>query len=216
VTTDEYGCYQDFNVVVEGGDWQVVSYYSGDDCSGPASVKVDVDVPLVQFGDQDGDGVSDYDEIQGDADGDGILNHMDRDSDNDGVIDGEEPPGDADGDGLDNSIDWDSDNDGVPDGQDIRPYDPRGCLCKKEDAGWAHLLSTVLLLAALLVAVLGYIQRRCRLIILSALVILLLIAITAFLCFRPHLWVLFAMALPLFLVLWLYRLCRRNKSSVPA
>ena len=108
VITDEFGCYEDFYVVVEGGDWETTAYYPGDECSGPAEESVVTDVPLVQTGDQDGDGLPDEDEVQGDADGDGIPNHLDKDSDNDGVLDGDEIPGDTDQDGLDNVIDPDS------------------------------------------------------------------------------------------------------------
>lgn len=134
VMTDEYGCFEDAYVAVEGGTWEASSHYPGDDCSGPAFSSVDVSVPLIQTGDQDGDGLADEDEVQGDADGDGIPNHLDRDSDNDGIPDGEElydpdapdngserdPLRDADGDGLDNVVDPDSDNDGIPDGEEPR------------------------------------------------------------------------------------------------
>ena len=108
VVTDEFGCYEDFYVVVEGGDWEMTAYYPGNECSGPAEASAIIDIPLVQTGDQDDDGLPDEDEVQGDADRDDIPNHLDRDSDNDGVLDGDEIPGDADRDGLDNVIDPDT------------------------------------------------------------------------------------------------------------
>ncbi len=122
VQTDQFGCFQDSNAVIEGGAWTATAFYRGDQCSGPAEVSVGVNVPLPETHDQDGDGLKDDDEVQGDADGDGIPNPLDKDSDNDGINDGQEPPGDADQDGLDNVIDIDSDNDGIIDGQDPSPY----------------------------------------------------------------------------------------------
>ncbi len=122
VTTDEFGCYEDFYVAVEGGDWQAGAFYPGDDCSGPAEGGVGVFVDLPVTGDQDGDGRKDGDEVQGDADRDGIPNHLDFDSDGDGRPDGFEPTGDYDGDGRDNMVDDDSDGDGLVDGRDPRPY----------------------------------------------------------------------------------------------
>ncbi|MBK6799527.1 MAG: hypothetical protein IPG76_22840 [Acidobacteria bacterium] len=87
------------------GNWEATAYYPGDQCSGPASTSIFITVPLPQTGDQDGDGLKDSEEVQGDDDGDGAPNHLDKDSDNDGIIDGKEQPGDADKDGLDNVID---------------------------------------------------------------------------------------------------------------
>jgi len=126
VMTDAMGCYEDFLVVVEGGAWDVNAYYPGNSCFGPATASVDAFVPLPQSGDQDGDGVPDANEVDGDADGDGAVNQLDQDSDNDGVKDGQEPAGDADQDGLDNVVDPDSDNDGVPDSADPQDSDQDG------------------------------------------------------------------------------------------
>ena len=85
-----------------------------------------------QFNDWDGDGVSNWDDI--DDDGDGIMDIIDMDwdcdFDNDALfhsINGsryrDDGPNDLDtdidGDGLDNDIDWDDDNDGLSD-----LYDP--------------------------------------------------------------------------------------------
>jgi hypothetical protein len=118
VMTDANGCFEDFNMVVEGGTWETNVFYPGDNCSGPAKNDISVFVPIAVTGDQDGDNVPDNKEIQGDADGDGIPGQLDTDSDNDNVPDGEEGYGDCDHDGLPNMIDPDSDNDGIPDGQD--------------------------------------------------------------------------------------------------
>ena len=76
--------------------------------------------------DTDGDGVPNYLEGDGDADGDGIQNSWDTDSDNDGVPDSAEGSGDADGDGLMDSQDVDSDGDGILDGDEAGswPDDP--------------------------------------------------------------------------------------------
>ena len=124
VQTDQFGCFEDSYVVVEGGNWNAAAYYPGNQCSGSAEVSTGVVVPIDETHDQDGDGRKDEDEVQGDADGDGIPNPLDQDSDNDGVSDGDEPTGDADQDGLDDVIDPDSDNDGIIDGQDPSPYNP--------------------------------------------------------------------------------------------
>jgi M6 family metalloprotease-like protein len=132
VMTDEFGCYEDFLVAVEGGDWEAAAHYPGNDCSGSASASAVLNLPIPQTGDQDGDGLPDSAEIDGDADGDGASNQLDKDSDNDGVLDGDEPAGDADQDGLENVIDPDSDNDGVIDGTDSEPYGPTG-----RELGWA-------------------------------------------------------------------------------
>uniref|UniRef100_UPI002612C856 gliding motility-associated C-terminal domain-containing protein n=1 Tax=uncultured Tenacibaculum sp. TaxID=174713 RepID=UPI002612C856 len=55
--------------------------------------------------------------VQGDNDGDGIIDSIDIDDDNDGILDTEEGDGtvDTDGDGIPDSMDTDSDNDGVLD-----------------------------------------------------------------------------------------------------
>jgi len=76
-------------------------------------------------GDADGDGVPDHldndddndgiPDNQEDADGDGVPDHMDNDDDNDGIPDHQE---DADGDGVPDHMDNDDDNDGIPDHQE--------------------------------------------------------------------------------------------------
>src|SRR5439155_9857797 len=124
VETDANGCYSDFYVAVSGGNWKVTSKYAGDHCSAPTQTDTTVAVEIPVVDDQDGDGMPDVKEVDGDADGDGIPNFLDPDSDNDGVLDGKEPPGDLDQDGIDNVVDTDSDNDGVPDGCDPYPYTP--------------------------------------------------------------------------------------------
>ena len=118
ILTDEFGCFEDFQTFVEGGDWQATAHYPGDDCSGPASASVSFDVPVVQTGDQDHDHVPDGKETQGDDDEDGLPNHLDPDSDNDGWLDGSEGAGDSDRDGLPDRVDPDSDNDGLPDARE--------------------------------------------------------------------------------------------------
>ncbi len=65
--------------------------------------------------DCDGDGLTDFFEGTGDADGDGILNQCDLDSDNDGLRDDVEGTEDFDDDGIPNYLDRDSDDDGIPD-----------------------------------------------------------------------------------------------------
>ena len=94
-----------------------------------------------QFNDWDGDGISNWDDI--DDDGDGIMDIIDIDwdcdFDNDAIfhsINGsryrDDGPNDLDtdidGDGLDNDIDWDDDNDGLTD-----LYDPDDGNCGKVD-----------------------------------------------------------------------------------
>jgi opacity protein-like surface antigen len=120
--TDASGCYSDEHVVVEGGDWKTTAIFNGDACYASASMVTEVTVPLPVTGDQDGDGLKDVDEFQGDEDGDGIPGQLDPDSDNDGIKDGDEPKGNCDCDSYDNVIDSDSDNDGIPDGIDPTPY----------------------------------------------------------------------------------------------
>lgn len=205
VTTDEYGCFQDFNVVVEGGDWEAEGYYPGDDCSGPASVAVAVDVPLEQTGDQDGDGVSDDDEIQGDADGDGIINSLDKDSDNDGIIDGLEPSGDPDHDNLDNRIDPDSDNDGTPDGSDPTPYGPELCDFTDQQAYVIHILSILIILISIIVFIIAYFKQLCLWMKLAVLMLVLLAIVTAVLCFSAHRFVLFVFMIVIAIMWVLYQ-----------
>lgn len=188
VTTDEYGCYEDFYAAVEGGDWEATGYYPGDDCSGWASVSTDVHVPLEQTGDQDGDGLLDADEVQGDADGDGIPNHLDKDSDNDGILDGQEPQGDADQDGLDNSVDPDSDNDGVPDGRDPFPYEPGECECDPGTTQMAHWIAVVVVILALALFFIAIVVRKFIFALLGALLLILLAVIALLSCLTVHWW----------------------------
>ncbi|MDP4262876.1 MAG: outer membrane beta-barrel protein [Bacteroidota bacterium] len=122
VITDASGCYTDQHVVIEGGDWKTTAIFNGDGCFAPASGVATVHVPLPVTGDQDGDGLKDVDEFQGDYDHDGIPCQLDTDSDNDGIKDGDEPAGNCDCDSYPNVIDPDSDNDGIPDGKDPTPY----------------------------------------------------------------------------------------------
>lgn len=92
VVTDENGCFEDFFVVVEGGTWSASAAYPGDDCAGPADTgRITEYVAIPIDGDQDDDGVSDRDEKQGDADGDGVPNPWDPESDGDGIPDGQDP-----------------------------------------------------------------------------------------------------------------------------
>ena len=134
VTTDANGCFEDFYVATEGGEWTMTAEYPGDDCSGPArSEPTTVQPNLPSDGDQDNDGLPDAEEHPSDADGDGLVGPADRDSDNDGVLDGEEPKGDIDGDGFINVIDPDADGDGIMDGRDSTPWGdtPQVEECKK-------------------------------------------------------------------------------------
>jgi uncharacterized repeat protein (TIGR01451 family) len=64
--------------------------------------------------DDDGDGIANDLEGDGDEDGDGTANDEDLDADGDGLLDADEFDADNDGDGVD-----DSDNDGVPDFLDV-------------------------------------------------------------------------------------------------
>jgi len=75
----------------------------------------DNDFGLGTGSDCDGDGLPDFFEGTGDADGDGILNQCDLDSDNDGIRDDVEGTEDFDDDGIPNYLDRDSDDDGIPD-----------------------------------------------------------------------------------------------------
>lgn len=125
VTTDAAGCYSDFYTTGEGGTWEVTAEYPGNDCSGSSMTpEQEVGVPLPETGDQDGDGVPDADEPQGDYDRDGLPCVLDSDCDGDGIPDGSEPAGDVDRDGHDNIADADSDGDGITDGDDWFPYGP--------------------------------------------------------------------------------------------
>ena len=103
-----------------------------------------------QFNDWDGDGISNWDDI--DDDGDGIMDIIDIDwdcdFDNDAIfhsINGsryrDDGPNDLDtdidGDGLDNDIDWDDDNDGLTD-----LYDPDDGNCGVVDYDATDAYST--------------------------------------------------------------------------
>ena len=96
---------------------------------------------FAQFNDWDGDGISNWDDV--DDDGDGIIDMLDIDwdcdLDNDALLhqingskyrdDGpNDVDSDIDGDGLSNDIDWDDDNDGIND-----LYDPDDGNCGKVD-----------------------------------------------------------------------------------
>jgi len=154
VETDANGCYSDFYVAVSGGDWTATATYAGDRCSAPARTETVITLPIPGVDDQDGDGLPDGKEVDGDADGDGIPNFLDPDSDNDSVPDGREPFGDVDQDGVDNVVDTDSDDDGLPDGRDPYPYTP--CHHTKETIARARIwviVLFVLLLIALILAV---------------------------------------------------------------
>jgi DNA-binding beta-propeller fold protein YncE len=153
VSTDEQGCYTDVHLVVEGGPWTVHARYPGSRCFGSAETILDVNVPLPQTGDQDGDGLADEDEVQGDDDNDHIPNHLDMDSDNDGLPDGQEqePAGNPDQDSLVNVVDPDSDNDGILDGEDPLPYTPGDGGCNPQMVRlWYILAAIAILLAAIL------------------------------------------------------------------
>lgn len=82
---------------------------------------------LVITPEPDDDGIPDEVEGTGDQDGDGIPNYRDLDSDGDGLLDEDEGTNDLDGDGLGNYLDTDSDGDGVSDAMEIQlgtgPYD---------------------------------------------------------------------------------------------
>ncbi len=105
VTTGADGCYFDTLDVTQGGAWTQTVTYPGDKCSGPVQGTTTAVVDLPRTEDQDYDGLRDADEVQGDADGDGLPNPRDRDSDGDGLLDGEERRGDSDLDGLDDVVD---------------------------------------------------------------------------------------------------------------
>ncbi len=80
--------------------------------------------------DPDGDGLPSEWEGDWDADGDGLMNCIDKDSDGDGILDVDDLSDngdDVDGDGVYNPYDTDSDGDGIPDGAEMKqgsdPYD---------------------------------------------------------------------------------------------
>nr|WP_225937277.1 hypothetical protein [Myxococcus sp. RHSTA-1-4] len=109
VMTNSSGEFEDYRLTVEGGLWSATAIYPGDGkCSGSARTRAVLEVPLDYTGDQDQDGLPDKEEVQGDADGDGLPNTLDSDSDGDGIPDGKEPPGDDDQDGVDNVVDRDN------------------------------------------------------------------------------------------------------------
>lgn len=220
VVTDQYGCYEDFYPVVEGGDWGVEAFYPGTNCSGPATATLPgITVPLDVTNDQDGDGVRDDDEIQGDADNDGVPNHLDEDSDNDGVPDGREPhvedtdptdginPNDPDNDGLDNRIDPDSDNDGIPDGNDPDPYTPPGGghKCNYLDKTTSHIIGVLILLTTLALFLIAYIKNNCLLARIAVAMLALLILLIAVLCLTGHVWLIALLLIALLTMTWLMR-----------
>ena len=103
-----------------------------------------------QFNDWDGDGISNWDDV--DDDNDGIIDILDidwdcdLDNDNDlhlinGALYRDDGPNnvdsDVDGDGLENSIDWDDDNDGVSD-----LYDPDDGNCGVVDYDATDIFGT--------------------------------------------------------------------------
>ena len=103
-----------------------------------------------QFNDWDGDGISNWDDV--DDDNDGIIDPLDidwdcdLDNDNDlhqinGGLYRDDGPNDVDsdvdGDGLENSIDWDDDNDGIAD-----LYDPDDGNCGVVDYDATDAIST--------------------------------------------------------------------------
>jgi hypothetical protein len=186
VLTDNAGFYEDLYIVVEGGQWQATAFYPGSQCSGSVETNVDFAVPLDQMGDQDGDGLQDTNEVQGDADGDGIPNHLDKDSDNDGILDGDEPPGDADNDGLDNVIDPDSDNDGVIDGEDPIPYEPGKCECSPQSTYWSHASAIIAFIIAVLIYLVAYYRKILWLGLIAIAVMVILAIIGLISCFLLH------------------------------
>ncbi|MBE9573451.1 MAG: hypothetical protein IMF11_22705 [Proteobacteria bacterium] len=160
VVTDEEGCYRDFNLVVEGGEWGIQTRYASTRCLGSAEASVNIDVPVAQTGDQDGDGLLDKDEVQGDDDNDGIPNHLDRDSDNDGLLDGEEPSGNPDEDSLVNVVDPDSDNDGILDGKDLTPYSPDKFRCSPQMVHIWYIVAVIVLILAALLYIIAYRMKK--------------------------------------------------------
>ncbi len=65
--------------------------------------------------DDDGDGITDIEEGEGDTDGDGDIDKFDEDTDGDGISDSDEGDVDTDGDGTPDYKDLDSDDDGISD-----------------------------------------------------------------------------------------------------
>ncbi len=205
VVTDEEGCYRDFNLVVEGGEWGIQTRYAGTRCLGSAETSFNIDVSIAQTGDQDGDGLLDKDEVQGDDDNDGIPNHLDRDSDNDGLLDGEESLGNPDEDSLVNVVDPDSDNDGVLDGRDPFPYEPGKCECSEEVVHWAHLLAAVVAFLAFAMFALALTKQNLFWAVIAALLLIAIALIGLVVCFTVHWWAGFIaimIAIVLFAVVW--------------
>ena len=122
--TDEKGFFSDQFVATNGGEWEVSAIFEGTSCARRVDITKSIILNITQNTDQDFDGLPDIEEVQGDHDGDGIPNHLDRDSDNDGIIDGKEEKQDCDNDNYTNVVDVDSDNDGIPDGIDIEICNP--------------------------------------------------------------------------------------------
>jgi sugar lactone lactonase YvrE len=204
--TDDSGCYQDRYPVVEGGEWSVAAHYGGSRCFGSAEAGTTIVVPIISTGDQDGDGLADTDEIQGDDDNDGVANHLDPDSDNDGLLDGDETLDNPDGDSLVNVVDPDSDNDGIPDGRDPFPNQAGECDCSPEVALWAHGFAVFAVVIALLLVVVGFLWKR-RLYVLLASTLLAIVVLASLLaCFSVHFWIgILTIVLVAFLVLWALR-----------
>ncbi|MBI3091543.1 MAG: thrombospondin type 3 repeat-containing protein [Candidatus Tectomicrobia bacterium] len=92
----------------------------------------ELDTIFLPHNDDDGDGIPNAAEGNGDADGDGVPNFLDPDSDGDGVPDRQfaQPDGvllaDTDGDGRPDFLDLDDDGDGIPDSSDEEPLTPLG------------------------------------------------------------------------------------------
>lgn len=171
VETDGRGCYRDRHLVVEGGPWRVLARYPGDRCHGSAEIEKAVAVPLPQTEDQDGDGLQDKDEVQGDDDHDGIPNHLDMDSDNDGLFDGQEAMGNPDEDSLVNVVDPDSDNDGIPDGDDLTPYTPDYYWCSPVVIRIWHLSAIVIAVLAVFSCLAAYLMKKAWLAIIASLLL---------------------------------------------
>lgn len=103
------------------------------DAPDPTGLDSDGDgLPDSRDADDDGDHISDVQEIGGDTamprdtDGDGTPDYKDIDSDNDGVRDTTSSLGDLDGDGTIDYLDDDVDGDGVPDVHELgTPTTPR-------------------------------------------------------------------------------------------
>jgi M6 family metalloprotease-like protein len=56
VMTDAQGCYDDYIVTTEGGDWQIDATFGGDKCQGPTTATTTVHVPLPEV-EKPGEGI---------------------------------------------------------------------------------------------------------------------------------------------------------------